>query len=122
MDESERRYQELIQTSPAPINLFDATGEIVWGNDAVLDLLALDSRDDLIGRSIFEFIRPADRFTAETELAEVVDEKRSAGPTQMQLRTDEGEERTIRVATAPGRYKGKTSARLSSSTSRNSIR
>jgi len=106
MDESERRYQELIQTSPAPINLFDASGEIVWGNDAVLDLLCLDSREDLIGRSIFEFIQPEDRFTAESELAEVVSEKESTGPTRMELCTDSGDERTIRVATAPGKYKG----------------
>jgi len=106
MEESERRYQELIQTSPAPINLFDASGEIVWGNDAVLELLGLDSREDLIGRSIFEFIQPEDRFTAESELAEVVNEKEPAGPTQMQLTTEDGEDRTIRVATEPGRYKG----------------
>ncbi len=121
MDESERRYQELIQTSPAPINLFDASGEIVWGNDAVLDLLDIDTREELIGRSIFEFIQPDDRFTAETELAAVVTEKESAGPTQMQLCTDAGAERTIRVATAPGHTRGRILAKPLSSTSPSSI-
>lgn len=106
MEESERRYQELIRTSPAPINLFNASGEIIWGNDAVVDLLGLDSQDELVGRSIFDFIHPDNRYTAESELAAVVNEKEPAGPTPMRLNPVEGTERTIRVATAPGQYGG----------------
>lgn len=104
--ESERRYRQLIETSPAPINLFDANGNIVWGNDAVVELLGLESRNDLVGRSIFEFIHPNDRDTARAELLAVVEEKRSTGPTEMKLHRDDGEIRTIRVSTAPGRYDG----------------
>lgn len=106
MRESERRYQQLIRTSPAPINLFDASGEILWGNDAVLDLLGLDTRDELVGRSIFEFIHPDDRYTAESELEAVVTDKESIGPTPMRLTRADGEERMIRVSTAPGQYEG----------------
>lgn len=107
MRESERRYQQLIRTSPAPINLFDASGEILWGNDAVLDLLGLDTREELVGRSIFEFVHPEDRYTAESELAAVVENKESIGPTPMRLTRADGDERLIRVSTAPGRYEGK---------------
>jgi len=106
MSESERRYQQLIRTSPAPINLFDADGQILWGNDAVIDLLGLASRADLIGRSIFEFIQADDRYTAEAELAMVVEEQAPTGPTEMKLERVDGEIRTVRVATAPGRYDG----------------
>ncbi len=105
--ESERRYHQLIQTSPAPINLFDASGEVIWGNDAVVDLLGLDSRDQLIGTSIFEYISPEDEETARTELKMVVEEKQSTGPTSMTLNRVDGETREIRVSTAPGRYDGK---------------
>ncbi|MEF8915981.1 PAS domain-containing sensor histidine kinase [Natronomonas sp.] len=105
-DDSEQRYRQLIETSPAPINLFDADGEILWGNDAVLDLLGLSSGSELVGRSIFEFIDPADQYTAKQELAEVVGDKRAAGPTAMKLQRADGETRNIRVATAPGRYEG----------------
>jgi PAS domain S-box-containing protein len=104
--ESERRYQQLIRTSPAPINIFDGTGEILWGNDAVLDLLGLETRSELIGRSIFEFISVDDEETARRELAAVVEDKESTGPTQMTLERVDGERRRIRVATAPGRYDG----------------
>jgi PAS domain S-box-containing protein len=106
-NDSEQRYRQLIETSPAPINLFDADGEILWGNDAVVDLLGFSSRSELIGRSIFEFIDPADEYTAKQELAEVVGDKRSAGPTAMELQRVDGETRSIRVATAPGRYEGR---------------
>jgi PAS domain S-box-containing protein len=105
-DDSKQRYRQLIEASPAPISLFDADGEILWGNDAVLDLLGLSSRSELIGRSIFEFIDLADQYTAKQELAEVVGDKRAAGPTAMKLQRVDGETRDIRVATAPGRYEG----------------
>lgn len=105
--ESERRYQQLIETSPAPINLFDASGEIIWGNDAVVDLLGLPSREQLIGRSIFEFIVTDDRYTAERELTEVVNNKTPTGPTSMRLRRPDGETRRIRVSTAPGSHLGR---------------
>jgi PAS domain S-box-containing protein len=105
--EGERRYRQLIETSPAPINLFDASGEIIWGNDAVVDLLGVASRERLVGRSIFEFIDADDRYTAEQELTEVVENKTPTGPTAMQLRRPDGETRSIRVSTAPGNYHGR---------------
>ncbi len=104
--ESEQRYRQLIETSPAPINLFDSNGQIVWGNDAVVELLGLESKSALVGRSIFEFIHPDDRDTAREELLAVVEGKRSTGPTEMKLHRDDGEIREIRVSTAPGRYDG----------------
>ncbi|MGM0591774.1 MAG: PAS domain S-box protein [Halobacteriota archaeon] len=104
---TQRRYRHLVETSPAPINLFDSTGTTIWGNDAILDLLGLDSRDELIGRSIFEFIIPEDRYTAEQELLTVVERKESTGPTAMRVHRENGETRDIRVSTAPGNFNGK---------------
>ncbi|WP_440991652.1 PAS domain S-box protein [Haloarchaeobius baliensis] len=103
---SELRYRNLIETSPAPINLFDEEGTIVWGNDATLDLLGLDEREELVGRSIFEFIETDDHALAQGEMRDVVEEGERKGPTSMQLRTDDGERRQIRVSTAPGRFDG----------------
>jgi PAS domain S-box-containing protein len=105
--ESERRYQQLIEASPTPINLFDTDGTIVWGNDAVLDLLNLPSRRKLIGRSIFEFVSSEDRTTAEQELRTVIIDQVATGPTSMQVCAADGELKTIRVATAPGRFNGR---------------
>lgn len=105
--QSRQRYMNLIRTSPAPINLFDSSGKTLYGNDAVLDLLGLDSRSQLVGRSIFDFIHPKDHELAKQELKTVVEEKRSTGPTEMKLERDDGKIKRIRVSTAPGKYQDK---------------
>lgn len=106
-EDENARYRYLVETSPVPINVFDADGTIVYGNEAVYDLLGIDDGDDLVGRSIFDFIRTEDRSTAWEELATVIEEKRSVGPTQMVLERPDGEWRHVQVATAPGRYEGR---------------
>ena len=106
LQQSEQRYENLIRNSPVPINLFDADGVIRWGNDAVLDLLGLDGRDELVGRSIFEFIHEDDREVGQAELNAVIEEGASIGPTYMRVRRANDEIRDVRVSTAPGRYDG----------------
>ncbi len=106
LGEEAGRYRNLVETSPAPINIFDADGETVWGNDAVVELLGLEDRSALVGRSIFEFIHPEDREIARGELRNIVEEGVSTGPTYMRLVRADGEVRHVRIATAPGRYRG----------------
>jgi PAS domain S-box-containing protein len=105
-DEHQRRYRHLIEMSPVPINLFDDTGESIWCNDAALDLLGVDRRDDLVGRSIFEFIHPDDHDLARAELENVIEHKRSVGPTHIRLCRADGEVRHVQVSTAVGRFLG----------------
>jgi PAS domain S-box-containing protein len=104
---SEQRYRNLTENSPVAINLFDEDGETVWGNDTVVDLLGLDSRDDLIGRSIFDFIHPDDHEIAETELEEVIAGDAVVGPTNFRIVRPDGEHRYVQVKTTAGWYEGK---------------
>ena len=106
-DEHQRRYRHLIEMAPVPINLFDEAGESIWCNDATLDLLGLDGRDELVGRSIFEFVHPHDRDLARRELANVIEHKQSVGPTQMKLQRSDGETRYVQMSTAVGRFLGR---------------
>ena len=106
-DEHQRRYRHLIEMAPIPVNLFDDTGESIWCNDATLDLLGLDGRDELVGRSIFEFVHPHDRALARRELTDVIERKQSVGPTQMKLKRPDGEVRYVQVSTAVGQFLGK---------------
>lgn len=105
-EESTNRYQRLIEMAPAPINIFDENGDTIWGNDAVLELLGLDTRDELIGRSVFEFIHPDDRSLARRELEIVIEAKSSVGPTRMKLLRPDDQVRHIQIATAVGTYRG----------------
>jgi len=104
--ESTHRYRHVIEMSPAPINVFDGSGESIWCNDAVLELLGLDHPGELIGHSIFEFIHPDDHDLARSELAAVIENKQSTGPTAMKLRTKDGDVRYVRVSTAVGESLG----------------
>jgi len=106
-DEHQNRYRHLVEMAPIPINLFDDTGESIWCNDATLDLLGLDGRDELVGRSIFEFVHPDDRALARRELADVIERKESVGPTGMKLQRPDGEVRYVQVSTAVGRFLGR---------------
>jgi len=105
-NERSHLYGYLLDISPTPINLFDESGRTIWGNDAVLDLLGLTRREELVGRSIFEFIHPDDHDRARAEVASVIDEKEPTGPTEMRLRRADGAVRHIRVSTAIGTYLG----------------
>ncbi|MFB6299721.1 MAG: ATP-binding protein [Halobacteriales archaeon] len=100
------RYRHLIEISPAPINVFDETGTSIWCNRAILDLLGLESRDELIGESIFDVIHPDDHDLAREELETVIEEKKSIGPTQMKLSPRNRDVRYIRVSTAVGEFLG----------------
>ncbi|WP_255152149.1 PAS domain S-box protein [Halorarius halobius] len=102
----EQTYRNLVENAPAPINLFDADGNSVWGNDALLDLLGLDSRDRLVGTPLFEFIHPDDHAVAEEELEGVVEEDAITGPTRFRVVRPDGEERHIQVMTTSGWYEG----------------
>jgi PAS domain S-box-containing protein len=104
--ESLQRYQHLIETSPAPINIFDREGNSIWCNDAVVDIFGLDSQAEFLDRSILELIHPDDRELARAEISAVVDEKEPTGPTRMRLQRDDGEVRYIRVSTAIGQFLG----------------
>lgn len=104
--ESLQRYRHLLEYSPAPINIFDQEGNSIWCNDEVAAIFGLDSREELLGRSILELIHPDDREQARAEIASVIEEKEPTGPTRLKLRLDDGEVRYIRVATTPGRFLG----------------
>lgn len=104
--ESHDRYRHLIEIAPVPINLFGSDGTIIWGNNAVVELLGVESREALVGRSIFEFIHPDNHDQARDELETVTGEKVSTGPTSMKLRLPDGEVRHIWVATAIGEFLG----------------
>ncbi|WP_407653219.1 PAS domain S-box protein [Alicyclobacillus acidoterrestris] len=58
--QSENRYRELVELSPDAI-FVHIGGRIVYANKSSVELLAARSVNDLIGRSIVDFIHPDDR-------------------------------------------------------------
>ncbi|MFQ3293515.1 MAG: PAS domain S-box-containing protein [Halobacteriales archaeon] len=107
LHQPEQTYRNLFETAAAPINLIDDGGDLVWGNEAAVELLGLEDRSDLRGRSIYEFLHPEEHETAEEELERVLAEEDPVGPTDFRIVREDGEQRFIRTSTTAGWYEGK---------------
>jgi PAS domain S-box-containing protein len=55
--ESERRYRTLTEWSPVPMAVHRG-GKILYANQATVRMLGADSMQDLIGKSVLEFVHP----------------------------------------------------------------
>lgn len=102
LPESQHQYRHLIETSPAPINIFDENGDSIWCNRTLLDLIGFENIEEFIGRFIFDVIHPDDSERAREELETVIDTKVSTGPIKMKLRTSYETTKYIHVSTAIG--------------------
>lgn len=58
--ESEMRYRSLIDLSPEVI-FVHSKSKIEFVNDRVLSFIGANSKDEIIGRTVFDFLHPADR-------------------------------------------------------------
>jgi PAS domain S-box-containing protein len=58
--ESEHRYRSLVEVSPKAILVFQEN-HIVFANQAAMKLFGAANEQDLLGKSIFEFIHDEDR-------------------------------------------------------------
>jgi PAS domain S-box-containing protein len=73
--ESKERSQSLIETSPDVIVLIDFSGKIIVINEAALTTYGYESRDELIGRSVLDFVIPEDRPRVFQEISKVLEVK-----------------------------------------------
>ncbi len=66
---SERRLRTIFETEPECVKLFGPDGVVLEMNPAGLRMVEADSPDQVLGRSMFDLVRPADRaaFTALSE-------------------------------------------------------
>ncbi len=70
--ESEERSRSLIETSPDVIVLIDFSGKIIVVNGVALTTYGYESRDELIGRSVLDFVIPEDRPRVLQEISKVL--------------------------------------------------
>ncbi len=64
LEESEKHYRELWDNAPAAYHMLDAEGIIKQVNQTELDMLGY-TRDEMLGKPIFEFVMPEQRDDAE---------------------------------------------------------
>ncbi len=94
--ESAEKYYAIVERAPFGV-FIHRDGEVLFFNDAAREIFKYGSDDELVGRSIFEFIHPDDREAAFKVMEE---RKRGGGPLPFELRVcrKDGEVRTVETS------------------------
>lgn len=106
LSEVAERYRTLVETSPTPVLIFDSDGDLVFGNDAFLDLLGAPTFAEVRGRHISEFVHPDDHDAIKKRMERVLEEGEPAPRTELTVTRPDGERRRVQLATAPGTRHG----------------
>lgn len=105
LEDSEERYRYLVETSPDGILV--CTGEtIVFVNATLVGAMRAERADDLVGRSILDFVDPGFRKSARERLRGVYLKKERQPPTEIDLLRVDGEPLRAIVDSAPIRWRG----------------
>ncbi len=88
LQESERRYRELVHTSPDAI-LVHRAGRIIFANQQAADLVGLERPEDFIGRTITEFVVPDDHALLKARWMRL-DLGGRVGPAELRIKRPDG--------------------------------
>lgn len=105
--ESERRYRALVEWSPTPIAV-QHNATLLYVNPATVRMMGATSADDLIGKSIFDFIRPSDHDAAKERMHAPAVEGVNAPAFAMGIITLDGALREVEVEGTAINYDGRT--------------
>ena len=76
LQESERRYRSLVETSPDAIIQMDLEGRVLMANQRALQLWDISRAEEIIGHSIFDAMTPESREATRSNLPKVAQQKR----------------------------------------------
>jgi PAS domain S-box-containing protein/putative nucleotidyltransferase with HDIG domain len=105
LQESEERYRQLVEISPDAIVLY-RQGHIEFVNPAALHLAGVKNEDNLIGRSVSEFIQPDYRENVEDALENLQKTGESALFVEENFLRADGVKIDVEVAIVPYQFQG----------------
>lgn len=85
---SEDRYKAILDFSPDAITIIDLNGQIVECSSATATLHGYESRDELVGTSVFNLVAPEDLNIAANEIKALINQKNVKGFQYRCLRKD----------------------------------
>ncbi len=106
---SEARYRTLVELSPEGIAV-SKLDKFIFVNDAVVKILGMKNKYDIIGRSILDFVHPADQETIHKKINNFASGKPSPISEEKIIRPD-GTIRYVKITGTPIEY-GETTATL----------
>jgi len=109
LQKSEDRWQQLVDRHPGPIHV-SIDGEYAYANRATVELLGVESVDDLMGRDMSDFVHPEERDLLRERNERLYEDRDEAELTQTRIQRPDGTVRTILVRSVPIQYEGRDAA------------
>ncbi len=109
--ESEERFRRLIMYSPVPIAVY-SLGRWVFLNDAARTLAGAANTDEVIGKSILNFIKPERRKAVKKQIRENLLQGNDVSITEETITRLDGNEIEIEVVAIPILYRGKRAVQM----------
>lgn len=109
--ESEERYRTLVEASPDAIAVY-SEGKFVFVNAATVKLLGAASAEELIGRSVLDFIHPDSLDLVTTRMREIAKKREPLPVTEEKLVRVDGVPVWVDLAAIPFTFEGKVSVQV----------
>jgi len=104
--ESEDRYRRLVEASPDGI-VVQSEGKIVYINPVGVQMAKATNPEDIIGKSVVDFIHPDHRETVRRRIRQTQEEKLRPDPLEQKLVRLDGQTVDVEVTPIPFTYRGK---------------
>ncbi len=106
LQETEERYRQLLEQLPEPVVVHD--GEtILYANAAAAAFAGLSSPEELIGKSIYQFLRTEKADAIRRYLEMAVQQGRQLPPMEQQMVRADGAVRDVEIVSALVQYQGR---------------
>jgi PAS domain S-box-containing protein len=103
--DSEERYRTLVELSPNLIQIH-SNGEITFINSAGVALLGAASANEVIGKSIFQYIHPREHPHVNRRIDQEIADREKMGPVEERWVRADGSEFDVEVIALPYEYHG----------------
>lgn len=107
---SEARHRQLVEQAPIGLVVVDQLGILRFVNPAAHALTGLPGVDDVLGRRVVDFVRPADRELFERQLQLALVDRLVPGSSEYRLVRDDGWPIVVSAAPLPYDWEGAASA------------
>ena len=115
LQRSEDRFRRLVESSPDAIAVYTGDGVIALANEAAAELVGAKSPQDLVGKTVWDFVHPDDRDTIRERGRRLADGEGTLPPAELRFVRLDGEsvyvESAARLITYDGRPAVQVSAR-----------
>ncbi|MFA6980848.1 MAG: PAS domain S-box protein [Ignavibacteriaceae bacterium] len=111
LKESELKYRELVENSPDAIAIY-VEGKIVFVNNECVKLMAAKNSDELLGKSVIQFVHPEFRALVAERMKKVVTENIVLSPAEEKFIRLNGDEVDVEVKAMAIKFEHKPAVQL----------